>query len=144
MPNRPIERLIANRKLVTATEHSTVAEAARLMKGAKVGAVLVLRKDQLVGIFTERDAISRVLAEGLDPAHTKLSRVMTHCPITIAADKPFAHALILMREHGFRHVPVVEGGRPVGVVSVRDALGAELEELESDIRQREHIAEILG
>ena len=144
MPSRSIRRLIENRKLVSATEQTTVTEAAKLMKTAKVGAVLVLKKDQLAGIFTERDAISRVVAEGLDPAHTKLARVMTHDPYTIELDKPFAHALILMREHGFRHVPVVDQGRPVGVVSVRDALGAEMQELEADIRQREHIANILG
>ena len=144
MPSRSIRRLIENRKLVTATEQTTVTEAAKLMKSAKVGAVLVVKKDHIAGIFTERDAISRVVAEGLDPAHTKLAHVMTHDPFTIEPDKPFAHALILMREHGFRHVPVVDQGRPVGVVSVRDALGVEIQELEADIRQREHIANILG
>lgn len=141
---RPIRRMIENRKLVTATEQTTVTEAAKLMKEAKVGAVLVVKKDHVAGIFTERDAIARVLAEGLDPAQTKLARVMTPKPLTIESDKPFAHALIMMREHGFRHVPVVDHGRPVGVVSVRDALAAEMLELESDLRQREHIAEILG
>ena len=106
--------------------------------------MLVLKKGHIAGIFTERDAIVRVLADGLDPAHTKLSRVMTKDPFTITADKPFAHALILMRERGFRHVPVVEGGRPVGMVSIRDALGIELEELEADLLQRERVAEILA
>ena len=144
MPTRSIRRLIENRQLVTATEQTTVAEAARIMKAAKVGAVLVIRKDHVAGIFTERDAISRVMAEGLDPAHTRLVNVMTHDPLTIEPDKPFSHALIMMREKGFRHVPVVDHGKPIGVVSVRDALGAELQELENDIRQREHIANILG
>lgn len=144
MPNRPIRTLIESRTLVTATEHATVSEAARLMAAAKVGAILVLRKDHVSGIFTESDAIARVLAAGLDPASTRLARVMTHDPLTISADKPFAHALILMREHGIRHVPVVDHGRPVGLVSIRDALGTELEELEQDLRQREHITEIIG
>ena len=144
MPNRPIRHVIGKRKLITATDQMSVKEAARLMRQANVGAILVLRKDQVAGIFTERDAVSRVLAEGLDPAHTKLERVMTAHPLTITPDKPFAHALLMMREGGFRHIPVVESGRPVGVVSVRDALGSELRELEIDLRQRESLADNLG
>lgn len=143
MPNRPIWKMIEHKTPVTAKEQDTVAEAARLMKERKVGAVVVLRKDRVAGIFTERDAISRVLAEGLDPAHTKLSKVMTQNPKTIAPEKPFAHALVLMRDNGFRHVPVVAGGRLVGVVSLRDALGTELRELEADMIQREDAASSL-
>ena len=144
MPNRPIRQIITNRKLVIAHENTTVVEAARLMKQAKVGALLVLKKEKLVGIFTERDALMRVLAEGLDPVHTHLSRVMTKDPMTIAPDKPFGHALIAMFDHGFRHMPVIEHGVPIGIVSMRDAQPPELEELEVDLKDREHIGEILG
>src|SRR5438552_3238004 len=80
MPTRPIREIIRRHKLVTASESTTVAEAARLMNEARVGAILVLRKDRLVGIFTERDALTRVLAVGRDPVHTKLSQVMTARP----------------------------------------------------------------
>jgi CBS domain-containing protein len=69
---------------------------------------------------------------------------MTPAPQTIAADKPFNHALHMMYEGGFRHVPVVEKGKLVGIVSARDALSSELMQFESDVLEREHIAEILG
>ena len=144
MPTRPIREIIRRHKLVTASESTTVAEAARLMNAARVGAILVLRKERLVGIFTERDALTRVLAVGRDPVHTKLSQVMTAKPDSMPPDKPFGHALIAMHEHGYRHMPIVENGRPVGVVSMRDAGPPELYELETDLKDREHIAEILG
>lgn len=144
MSNRPIRRIIANGKLVTTHENTTVAEAARLMKCEKVGAVLVLHRDRLAGIFTERDAIARVLAEGLEPTHTRLARVMTRDPLTISPDRPFIEALLAMHEHGFRHLPVVEDGRVVGMVSMRDAVPPELTELQCDLTEREHIAEILA
>jgi CBS domain-containing protein len=144
MIHRPIRQLLATHKLITATEATTVTEAARLMNEARVGAILILRKEKLVGIFTERDALTRVLAAGLDPLHTKLSQVMTTKPDTISPDKPFGHALIRMFEHGYRHMPVVEHGKPIGVVSMRDARPPELDELEHDLRDREHIAEILA
>ena len=144
MPNRPIRRIISEGKLVSATDQTTVSEAARIMAREKVGAILVMHKDRLSGIFTERDAVNRVLALGLDPQRTPLGKVMTRDPMTISPDKPFSHALIAMHEHGFRHMPVVENGRPIGVVSMRDAAPPELKELESDLREREHIAEILA
>jgi CBS domain-containing protein len=143
MPNRPIRQIIQNRKLITAAEDTCVAEAARIMKDAKVGALLVIRKNHLAGIFTERDALNRVLAEGLDPRETRLGGVMTRNPDTIAPDKPFGDALIMMYDHGYRHMPVVEGGVPIGIISMRDALPPELSELEVDIEAREHIAEVL-
>ena len=98
----------------------------------------------LTGIFTERDALFRVLATGRDPATTRVSEVMTKKPQSIHPDKPVGHALHMMYENGFRHVPVVEDGHPVGMVSARDALGPELDELESDVQRRQHIGEILG
>ena len=144
MYHRPIRQIIGDHPLVTATEHTSVVEAARLMSKGHVGAILVLRKEKLIGIFTERDALTRVLAAGLDPVHTRLSQVMTSKPDAMAPDRPFGHALIRMHERGYRHMPVVENGRPVGVVSLRDARPPELDELESDLKEREHIAEILG
>jgi|SRR5688572_15410991 len=143
MPNRPIRQIISQKALVTTTERTTVAEAARTMKEFKVGAILVLKDGKLCGIFTERDALTRVLAEGRDPAKTPLARVMTPNPDTIAPDQPFGQALIQMYDHGYRHMPVVENGKPIGIVSMRDAVPPELHELEVDIEQREHISEIL-
>jgi CBS domain-containing protein len=145
MPQRPIRSLIARQKILTVAADITVAEAARLMKKGTVGAVMVVRGDgRLAGIFTERDALFRVLAEGRDPLATRLADVMTPHPQTIAPDKPFGHALLMMYDGGFRHVPVVENGKPVGMVSARDALGPELEEFESEMQRRTRIGEILG
>ena len=145
MPQRPIRNLIARQKILTAAPDVTIAEAARLMKKATVGAVMVIDDDgRLVGIFTERDALFRVLAEGRDPKRTRLADVMTSHPQTISPDKSFGHAMLIMYDGGFRHVPVIENGRPVGMVSARDALGPELQEFQSEMQRRTRIGEILG
>jgi CBS domain-containing protein len=145
MPARPIRTLIEQQQILVAVAKTTVSEAARLMEKHEVGAIMVVdAHGRLSGIFTERDALFRVLATGRDPAMTRLSEVMTKKPQTIHPDKPVGHALHMMYENGFRHVPVVEDGRPVGMVSARDALGPELQEFESDVQRRQQIGEILG
>lgn len=144
MPHRPLREIIARQRLLTALSTTSVADACILMKRARVGALPVLEDSRFVGIFTERDAVYRVLAEGLDPAATALERVMTRHPHALTPDRPFGHALHLMYEGGFRHVPVIEHGRLVGMVSQRDALSGDLAQFESDVEEREHIAEILG
>jgi len=135
----PIRSVIEPRKLVVAAPQTSVAEASRLMKEGKVGAVLVVEEGRLVGIFTERDALFRVMACGLDPAATPLSEVMTPGPTTVAPDETFGYALLLMYENGFRHVPVVEHGRPMGMVSARHALDPDLEEFAAEAERRKHI-----
>jgi CBS domain-containing protein len=142
--DRPIRRIIEDQQPVTATADMTVAAASRLMKQKCVGAILVVDDGRLAGIFTERDALFRVIADGRVPELTTLAEVMTVNPRTIAPDRPFGHALHLMYEGEFRHVPVVEDGRPLGMVSSRDALGPDLQQFISDLDQRSHIGEILG
>ena len=147
MPQRPIRSVIERKTkgMVLAPAATTVSHAAQMMQKANLGALMVVDADgKLTGIFTERDALFRVLAPGRDPTKTKLAQVMTKNPRTVAPEKPFGYALHMMYESGFRHVPVVEKGRPVGMVTARDALGPELKEFESDIELREHIGEILG
>jgi CBS domain-containing protein len=144
MYQRPIREIMRQHHLVTAHETTSVSEAACLMKSSNVGAVVVQRKGRLVGIFTQRDALTRVLAPGVDPLHTTLAQVMTHHPDSMTSDKPFSHALLMMHERGYRHMPVVDHGRLVGVVSMRDARPPELHELETELRDREHITEILA
>lgn len=143
MPHRLIEALVRNQRIVTVRKTNTVAETARLMRQRKIGAVMVVDAGRLCGIFTERDGLFRVLALGRDPQTTVLGEVMTPDPETITPDRPFGHALHLMYEGGFRHVPVIENGSPIGMVSSRDVLGPELEEFACDLQRREHIAEIL-
>jgi CBS domain-containing protein len=129
-----------SRKLVVAPPEASARQAVQMMKQAAVGAVLVVKDGALVGIFTERDAVYRVMAEDRDARATRLEEVMTPQPKTLSPDEPFGHALLLMNQHGFRHVPVVEAGRPVGVVSARNALDPELEEFAAEARRREHLA----
>jgi CBS domain-containing protein len=144
MPQRPIRDVIANKKppllLAAAT---TVHEAAKRMKRQGVGAAMIVDGERLVGIFTERDALQRVLAEGRDAKTTKVADVMTAEPRTISADRPIGLALLMMFEGGFRHVPVVDRGRPVGMVSARDALGPELREFEHELERRDQISRSL-
>ena len=140
---RAVRAIIEDQRPVTAAADMTVASASRLMKQRRVGAILVLDKGRLAGIFTERDAVFRVIAEGRSPEATTLAEVMTPNPRTIGPDRPFGHALHLMYEGEFRHVPVVENGRPIGIVSTRDALGPDLRQFISDLDQRAHIGEIL-
>jgi CBS domain-containing protein len=144
MPSRPIREIIRNQIPLHAPPTMCVSEAAALMKKKKVGAVAVLEQRRLIGIFTERDAVFRVLAEHRKPESTHLQEVMTPTPQTIGPDRPFGHALHMMYEGGFRHVPVVDQGKLLGIVSARDALSSEIAQFESDVREREHIAEILG
>ena len=144
MPTRPIRQLISNQTLFVATASSSVSEACALMKSGNVGAIAVVEEGRLCGIFTERDAVYRVLAQDLEPHSTRLDQVMTPSPQTITPDRPFGHALHLMFEGGFRHVPVLEGGKLVGMVSARDALSVDLAQFKDDVEEREHIAEILG
>ena len=144
MSHRVIRTIIQNQAILTAPSVMSVSDAARLMKQNKAGALLVCEKKRLVGVFTERDALFRVTAEERDPKTTSIAEVMTPNPRTIHPDKPLGHALHMMYEGGFRNVPVVEYGEPIGMVSARDALGPELETFVSEMDDREHIAEILG
>jgi CBS domain-containing protein len=129
--------LIERRKLVMATPQVSVAKAARMMKRSKVGAVLVVEQGRLLGIFTERDAVYRVMAFGLEPEATALGAVMTRDPKTVGPDEPFGAVLLLMHENGCRHAPVIENGQPIGVVSARHALDPDLEEFTVEAERRE-------
>ncbi|MGH8597969.1 MAG: CBS domain-containing protein [Gammaproteobacteria bacterium] len=144
MPDRPVREIIEHQHPVVANAEITVSAAAQLMQRNRIGAVLIMEGERLAGIFTERDALFRVIAAGRDPSATRVAEVMTRDPRTISPDRPFGHALHLMYEGEFRHVPVVENGRPLGMVSARDALGPELKQFLGDLETREHIGEILG
>ena len=136
-----VRTLLDPRKLILVPGSMTVREAAKLMKSKRYGAVLVTEGDELLGIFTERDAIFRVIAVGLDPETTPLADVMTKEPKTIAPDKTFGHAMLMMHEGGFRHVPVVEDGKLVGMVSSRNALDPDLEEFVFEEHRRKRLLE---
>ena len=137
MPIRSLRTIVAKQAPVTAAKTVTVLDAARVMRQHNIGALLVVDGTRLVGIFTERDALFRVLAEGRDPQATRLGDVMTSQPQTIHPDEPFLHALRIMHKGRFRHLPVVEFDRPLGMVSVRDALDDDLAALKTSLEQQE-------
>lgn len=144
MSIRTIRSIIEGQALLTADAGLPVVDAARLMRTQKVGAVLVVEGERLVGIFTERDALFRVVAEGRDPRTTLVGEVMTANPTTIDADKPFARAMELMHAGRFRHVPVVEDGRAIGIVSSRDAMGPELEQFMYTLIVEDEVRDVLA
>jgi CBS domain-containing protein len=141
MPIRSLRSIVADQTPITAAKTATIVEAALMMKQQNIGALLVVDGSRLIGIFTERDALFRVLAQGRDPMNTRLADVMTTQPQTIHPDEPFLRALRIMDEGGFRHLPVVEFDRPLGMVSVRDALDDDLYELRAELQQREQVLE---
>lgn len=131
--------LMQRENLLTAPPETTVSAAALLMAVRKVGAIMVTRDGKLIGIFTERDVVFRVVAQSRDVKNTLLSEVMTPKPVTIDPGKSFGYALMLMHKNGFRHMPVTENGKPVGMVSARHALDPDLEEFTSESSRREQI-----
>lgn len=139
MYSQHVRDVMQDKKLLTAPPDTTVSKAAKLMAKAKVSAVLVLDGESLVGIFTERDAVTRVIAQERDVQTTRLADVMTAAPQTISPDKTFGHALLMMYENGFRHVPVIENGKVIGMVSARNALDPDLEEFTAETSRREQI-----
>lgn len=138
MFDRTVKSIMEPEKFLTAPPDTSVSQAARLMAGRNTGAVLVVEDGGLVGIFTERDVVFRVIAQGLDPVTTVVQTVMTRSPLSLDPGRTYGHALLLMQENGFRHVPVVENGRPIGIISSRNAMDPDLEEFVSEQRRREH------
>jgi CBS domain-containing protein len=141
MAVRSVRSVVASQTPLIASRDTTVLDAAHRMKAQGKGALLVVEGSKLIGIFTERDALFRVIAAGRDPATTMLADVMTPQPQTIHPDEPFLHAMRIMHRGGFRHLPVAEHGRPLGLVSARDALDDDLYELSVNLEQRENMLE---
>ncbi len=130
--------IIAERQtLTTFAADITVRQAAKVMAERHIGAVLITATGKLEGIFTERDILNRVVAPGRDPETVKIGEVMTPNPDTVTPDATALDTLIRMQTKGYRHLPVVDDGELVGIVSVRDLFNAVKRELEEDIQERE-------
>ena len=130
---RLMSEIINHQDPLTLSSATTIKHACQSMRTRRVGAVLVTDKDRhLLGIFTGRDAVCRVLAEGKDPAKTRLSEVMTRDPDTMPPGKTAIEALRMMQDGGYRHVPIVDDGKVVGVASRNDFIGTEHERLEEE------------
>jgi CBS domain-containing protein len=138
MKKRIIPDVIAKpQELVLLSGETTVRDAVQVMATRRIGAVMIGEGQTLLGIFTERDLMTKVVAPGRDPNTVKLSEVMTGKPNTIKPEESVAHALQSMQRGGYRHLPVVENGRLIGMVSVRDLYAAMLAELEDELHDRE-------
>ena len=145
MPTRPVRAVIKGQDCVTVSGDTHIRRVAALMKQHHTSAVLVTdpHRKHLLGICTERDIVFGVVAAGKDPESLAVKAIMTTDPQCISPDKPFGHALHLMYDGGFRHVPVVENGVPVGILSAKDALSSDALQFETELIKREEITVIL-
>ena len=128
-----LRRMIRRRELVAAAPTATVMEVAAQMTDAHVGALCILDGDRLVGIFSERDLMTRVLVAGRDPRRTPVADVMTRDVVTATMDDSRSDCLSKMQEERFRHLPVMEEDRAVAMLSMRDLMRDEIEEQREEI-----------
>ena len=130
---RRLSDIVYNQHPLTLPSSATVKHACECMRERSVGSVLVTDEvGRLTGIFTGRDAVCRVLANGKSAADTKLSEVMTPNPVTMAPEKAAIDALRMMWDGGFRHVPVAKGGKVLGVVTRGSIKGCEQDRLDEE------------
>ena len=122
--NAPVSTLLESKSttVFSVSVTVTVAEAVHEMNRRKIGSVLVMEGGVLVGIFTERDVLMRVVAADRDPKITPVAHVMTRSPVTIHSSMTIEEVMDLHSGKHFRHLPVVENGRVIGMISVRDIL----------------------
>jgi len=140
MTQRHMLDIIHDQNPVMLTADKSVKEACDLMRAKRVGAILVTdRNDHLVGIFTGRDAVCRVVAEGRDSSRTCLNDVMTAEPVTMGPGKTAIEALHLMQDGGFRHIPITDGENVIGIVSKGDFRGLEQARLDEETELWERI-----
>jgi len=126
--------LLKNQVVISTHPEQTVLEVVRLMVSHNIGAVPVLQRGELVGIFSERDLMNRVVVDGKDPARTAVGQVMTDDPMTVEPGDSLETCMTLMRRHGFRHLPVCVGRELRGVVSLRDILLHDLDAKDDEVR----------
>jgi len=116
-----LDTLLDERESIHSVRPDTlVTECVRTMNAEKIGALIVMDGETLIGIFTERDALNKVLAAGLDPGNTKVSEVMTKDPYSIPPTTTVGEAMALITKRRFRHLPIVKNGKVLAVVSSGD------------------------
>lgn len=136
MIRRIVPDVICDQTLHKVSPRDTVRHAARLMREKKIAAVLVMDLERLVGIVTERDMTGRVVAAGLDADATTVREIMTADPDTLAPTDTASDAIRMMKSRNYRHLPVVDEAKVVGMVSVRDLYAVYNGELEQDLKDR--------
>ena len=143
MTERLVRDLVQNSALVHAAPGDSVSKAVAQMAKERCGSILVLDHGKLVGIFTERDLLMRVIGAGQAPDTTLLRDVMTRDPDTIGADEPVKNAVRRMDEFSYRYLPVVDQGKIVGVLSTRHLPFADVIEMQWELGERHALAERL-
>jgi CBS domain-containing protein len=126
--------LIRNQDTYRVEASQRVLDVAQAMVERNIGAVPVLRDGVLVGIFSERDLMKRVVVGGRDPRTTRIEEVMTEGPLTVSPQEELETCMHLMRRHGFRHLPVCEGKQLRGMVSLRDLMLHNINEKDDEVR----------
>jgi CBS domain-containing protein len=129
-----IHDLVKNQDTYRADVKQSVLEVAHAMVERNIGAVPVLRDGALVGVFSERDLMRRVVVEGRDAARTLVGEVMTENPLTVEPKADLETCIFLMRRHGFRHLPICQGQQLHGMVSMRDIILHDLSEKDDEVR----------
>ena len=134
---KKLSDIMNNKKFVCLPGTAIAAVAAKKMLERQVGAIIVMEDGRLLGIVTERDINYRLVAIGRDPGNNTLVDIMTRNPRTMKPDTPVVDALDLMQKHGYRHVPIEEDGKVIGIVSLGDIFNAVKHALEQDIEDSE-------
>jgi CBS domain-containing protein len=144
MPTRPVRDMLeCDRRVVRAAPEDTVHAAASLMAENGCGSILVMEGERLLGIFTERDLLTRVAAPGRSLERTRLHEVMTRNPDTVRADDPVKEAIRKMDEFSYRYLPVFEDGRVIGVISTRHLPFGEVLAMQWELDERHAVAKRL-
>ena len=146
MSERTVFQSMSQRHIVSLGPQATVWDAACVMTRANCGSVLIVdTPGTLLGIVTERDLMTRVLAKALNPQTTTVTDIMTRSPHCVAPEVLVADAVLIMIERGFRHLPIVgPGSKILGVFSVRDALPREIGNAVSLAEFHEQVNDALG
>jgi CBS domain-containing protein len=131
----PVNSLLGNNKETFQVEaDQLVIDVVKIMVAHNIGAVAVMCNGELAGLFTERDLMKRVVHESRDPRTTAVAEVMTRDLVTVAPDRSLEDCLALMRERGFRHLPVCQGKQLRGVISLRDLLAHAVVEKDGEVQ----------
>lgn len=126
--------LIKNQETYRADASQTVLDVAKAMVARNIGAVPVVRDGVIVGIFSERDLMKRVVVEGRQAETTRVGEVMTGEPLTVGPEETLENCMLLMRRHGFRHLPICDGKQLRGLISLRDLMLHDLNEKDDEVR----------
>lgn len=137
MKRKLVPDIVKSQELILVPEDTSVSTVSKLMADKNIGAVLVVNHGALIGIVTERDLNNKVLSKDLDPSSVEVSKVMTRNPDTLPPDADAIEALTLMQSKHYRHLPITEGKRAVGIVSIRDLFKVAYEHLVEEVEFRD-------